>query len=657
MKRAPRQDVMLDVRNVYWLLAAMTVVVAPHLLRLPSWVSIFFTVVLGWRAWITWYALRSPPRYIMWSITAAATLGTFFTHRALFGREAGVTLLIIMAALKLLEIRNQRDVVLCIYLGFFLVITNFLFSQSIPMGLYMLACVWIFVATLVGFNHVGKSPSLRERMRPAAALVIQAVPLMAAFFLLFPRVSGPLWALPQDSRAGQSGLTDSMTPGNIANLIKSDAVVFRVQFEDRIPPYQALYWRGPVLTRFDGATWRLNDFDPFVEPRYSRAESPTRYTVTLEGSERNWLFAIDVPGQLPQGARLRSDLQLLSMRPVTERYRYEVTSYLDYRYGQQPSASSIREALRFDPQRNPRTVALAREWAAADSDPRAVMNRAIALFNREFRYTLEPPPLDRLNPYDDFLFTTKQGFCEHYAGTFTLLMRAAGIPARVVTGYQGGEVNPINNELIVRQADAHAWVEVWLADRGWMRIDPTGAVSPIRVENGVNAALGPIGVIPRLIAADQFKLLSTLRYAWHALNSDWNRWVVGYNTERQRQFFSGLGLGNVDWWTLAAWLVGVTLALGAAVSVGMLVRDRPPRREASLVAWNRLCDKLAAAGLPRAPHEGPLDYLARVRQAKPEWAGRVEKITRLYIDARYGAGVSPKDQRELSRLVRDFLTA
>ena len=272
-----RREVMLDVRNVYWLLAAMTIVVAPHLLRLPTWVSIFFTVIVGRRLDLLVRAAHAAAARDV-GITVAATVGTFITHGRLNGKEGGVTLLIIMAALKVLEMKSQRDVVLCIYLGFFLVVTNFLFSQSIPLGFYMLLCVWIFVATLVGFNHVGRSPSMRERLRPAAVLVLQALPLMAAFFLLFPRV-GPLWALPQESRSAQSGLTDTMSPGNIANLIKSDAVVFRVQFEDQVPPYQTLYWRGPVLTLFDGGTWRRREFDPFVEPRYSRTAAPTSYAV------------------------------------------------------------------------------------------------------------------------------------------------------------------------------------------------------------------------------------------------------------------------------------------------------------------------------------------------------------------------------------------
>ena len=647
----------LDLRNVYWLLAAMAFVIAPHLLRLPQWVSIFFLVTLGWRAWISWYVLRPPPRWVMWGVTAAAVAGTVNQYGPFLGRTGFVVLLIVMVCLKLLEMRTQRDVVLCIYLGFFLVITNFLFSQSIPLGVYMLVCVWIFVATLIGFNHTGRLPTLGDRLRPAAALVLQAIPLMAAFFLLFPRVQGPMLALPQDNRAGVSGLSESMTPGNIASLIKSDAIVFRVQFEDKMPPYQTLYWRGPVLTQFDGRTWKRQEYDPFIEPEYTAHGPASRYQVTLENSSRNWLFALDVPGVLPSGARLRSDLQLLSLRNLGERYRYDMTSYIDYRYGESPTAISIRQALRFDPLRNPRTIALGRQWAAEDPDPQVIVGKAIRLFNREFHYTLEPPPLDGTDPYDTFLFETKQGFCEHYAGTFSLLMRAAGIPARVVTGYQGGEVNPINNELIVRQADAHAWTEVWLPGQGWRRVDPTGVVSPIRVEGGVNAALGPIGTTASLIAADRLGVLAALRFAWHAANSQWDNWVVNYNVDKQRDFFSRMGLGTVDWRTLGLALFAVTLAIAGIISLFLLARDRPPRSDAALRAWRRFSDKLATAGLERAPHEGPVDYRTRLVAQRPQWRGRIDAIVELYVQARYGAGATKDDERRLARLVRDFRAA
>ncbi|HSW84268.1 MAG TPA: DUF3488 domain-containing protein, partial [Usitatibacter sp.] len=248
----------LDVRNVMWLLAAMVFVVAPHLLRMPYWIAVFFLAIVAWRGWVAWAAMHFPGRFVTTTLTIAAAIATFFTYNRIVGREAGVALLVVMSALKLLEMKTQREVTLAIYLGFFLVLTNFLFSQTIPVGIYMLVCVWVFIGTLVGFNRIGSSPTPIERMRPAGALLAQSLPLMVAFFILFPRAAGPLWALPTDTRSATSGLSDSMAPGNISNLIKSDAIAFRVQFEGDRPAYSTLYWRGPVFTQFDGVTWSLS---------------------------------------------------------------------------------------------------------------------------------------------------------------------------------------------------------------------------------------------------------------------------------------------------------------------------------------------------------------------------------------------------------------
>ena len=650
----------LDVRNVLWLLAAMVFVMAPHVTRLPYWIAVFCAVIIAWRAWISWAAWHFPSRIFILAITLAAILGIFLTYRSLFGREGGVALLIVMAALKLLEMRTQREVILSIYLGFFLVLTSFLFSQTIPLGIYMLACVWIFIATLVGFNRVGRAPTLRERLQPAGALLVQALPLMAAFFLLFPRIQGPLWALPQDTRAGRTGLSDTMTPGNISNLIKSGEIAFRVEFDDYIPPYGQLYWRGPVLSQFDGRTWKMPELGMGVRgvPNYSRHGRLSEYAITVEPHGKTWLFALDVPASVPSGTYALHDLQLRAHRPFTQRQRYEMSSWLDFRYGESTSPVHLGNLVRFEESINPKTVALGREWAGElRGDPRAIVNRALQYLNRDFIYTLEPPILDARHPYDDFLFRTKQGFCEHYAGAFALLMRAAGIPSRVVTGYQGGEINPLNRELIVRQADAHAWTEVWIRGEGWLRVDPTGAVSPLRLEGGVNAALGPIGVMGSLIAADQFGLLAQVRYTWHMLNSQWDQWVIGYNADRQRQFFSNLGLPHVDWRTLGFWLVLAVFGVGAAVSIGLLVRDRPRRQEASVVAWQRYCAKLAAAGVVRAPHEGPIDFLERVRSEKPQLAPQAEEITRRYVEARYGTGLSKAELKELARHVKELRAA
>jgi protein-glutamine gamma-glutamyltransferase len=644
----------LDVRNVLWLLVAMVIVVAPHLPRLPYWVSALFIAVVAWRAWTAWAAMHFPSRWLIAALTVGASVATYFQYGRLFGREAGVTLLIIMAGLKLLEMRTQREVTLSIYLGFFLVLTNFLFSQTIPLGLYMLVCVWIFIATLVGFNRIGSTPTLGERLRPAGALLVQALPLMVAFFVLFPRAQGPLWALPQDTRSATSGLSETMSPGNISDLIKSDALAFRVQFDGERPPFSTLYWRGPVMSDFDGVTWSVPQISPAGNLNYSKHERRVSYTITLEPHNKTWLFALDVPAEVPPGAYALGDLQVRDHRRVTERKRYEMSSYLDYRYGERSSPLALASSLRFDETRNPRTVALGRKWARESRDTRALLATAFQYFNREFSYTLEPPLLDPRDPYDDFLFKSKQGFCEHYAGSFALLMRAAGIPARVVTGYQGGEVNPLNNELIVRQADAHAWTEIWLPDEGWLRVDPTGAVSPLRVQGGVNAALGPIGVYSSIMAADPLGVLIGIRNAWQLVDSQWDTWVVGYNTDKQRQFFSQLGLPAADWRSLGGWLLIAIFVVGGAIAVALLVRDRPPRLEASLAAWNRFCAKLAAAGVARAPHEGPVDYLARVKDARPACAGMAEAITRRYVQARYGEGATREELRELARLVREF---
>jgi transglutaminase-like putative cysteine protease len=648
----------LDVRNVMWLLAAMVFVVAPHLMRLPYWVDAIFLVIVGWRAWMAWRALRHPSRWIMGLLTAGGTVATFMQYRMISGREAGVTLLILMTALKLLEMRTQREVTLSIYLGFFLVLTNFLFSQTIPIGFYSLACVWIFVGTLVGFNRIGSTPTVRERLKPAAALLFQALPLMIAFFVIFPRATGPLWALPQDSRAGVSGLSETMTPGNISNLIKSDALAFRVQFEAERPAYSRLYWRGPVMTEFDGgSTWSIPPTAPAGGLVYSRRENRVNYTVTLEPHNKTWVFALDVPGEVPPGTYALGDLEIRDRRPVSERRRYDMVAYLDYNYGERLSPAAQKALTRIDESRNPRTIALARKWAADYPDKRALVQQVFQFYNREFSYTLEPPPLDPRDPFDDFLFGTKQGFCEHYAGSFALIMRAAGIPARVVTGYQGGEVNPINKELVVRQADAHAWTEIWIEGQGWIRVDPTAAVSPLRVDSGINAALGPIGVMSSIVAADPLGLLASIRDSWRAMNSQWDQWVVGYNSEKQRQFFFNLGLGSIDWQSLGIWLIVATFGIGGVTSFLLFVRDLPPRREASLAAWDRFCAKLAATGLTRSPSEGPVDFLARIRTERPAIASSAEEITRRYVEARYGEGASREELRELARSVRQFRPA
>jgi protein-glutamine gamma-glutamyltransferase len=541
---------------------------------------------------------------------------------------------------------------LLILLGYFLVITNFLYSQTIPTALYMLVCTWVFTATMIGLHHTRNEPPFRVHLRTAGMFLAQCVPLTLVLFLLFPRVSGPLWGMPQDAASGVSGLSDTMTPGSISNLILSDAVAFRVRFEADVPMPKHLYWRGPVMWDFDGRAWTASRA-LYGSPRFSTSGAPVAYELTLEPHSKRWLFALDLPGKVPPRAYTSSDFQLLALEPVNNRMRYQMVSFLDFSYGIAENRTALRRALALPAGFNPRTVEFARILRARHTDDRALTREVLALFrNEKFFYTLTPPLLGS-HPVDEFLFDTRSGFCEHYSSAFAVLMRAAGIPARVVTGYQGGEVNQLGNYMIVRQADAHAWNEVWFQDAGWVRIDPTGAVSPLRVESGISAAVPRTDSLPLLVRGD-FEALRQLRFTWDLMANTWNQWVLGYTPERQRLLLSRVGIDDATWHTLAAILVCASFVV-VFVLVAFLLRNVKTRvRDPVRIAYLRFCEELRRKGLPRHPAEGPADYAHRLAGIRPDLEPAVAIITSLYIALRYGTEASASALRELQQRVKRF---
>ncbi len=623
----------LTLANVTWLLAAMAFVIAPHVQRLPWWVSAACVLAGAWRWWIARSGLRTPPWWLMSLIAFAITLGAFAEYRRLFGREVGVTMLIVMLFLKMLEMKMKRDAMVVIFLGFFLALTNFLYSQTIAMGAYMFVCVWIFVATLIGFNRINTEATVRERLVPSAWLMLQAIPMMLVLFFLFPRLSGPLWSMPQEGQA-RTGLSGSMAPGDISKLSQSDALAFRVEFDGPVPNNTDLYWRGPVLGAQVGRGWQMFETMPVARADFEPEGPLTQYRVTLQPHNKTWLFALDMPNTIPKDALILSDYQLRATQPVNSIKAYDVASNLLYRAGTDADTQQLQRYLTFNRRLNPRTIAYARDMREKHPDPKVLIVELMRVYNREFTYTFEPPRLGE-HSVDEFLFETKLGFCEHYAGSFALIMRAAGIPARVVTGYQGGEVNPITRQLIVRQSEAHAWTEVWLDDLGWLRVDPTFAVSPLRINRGINAALGPIGVFNTIAEADVFGVLRQAVFAWDAINSEWNRWVVGFNQDRQQSLFEGFGMPKVNWQTLIMWLIAGVFATGGLVGLLVLAQNRRQRKPPVVVAFDRFCAKLAKAGLARHSNEGPLDFLARIKIARPQDHTEAQTVIDAYIAARY----------------------
>ncbi|MDB5876528.1 MAG: transglutaminase domain protein [Ramlibacter sp.] len=641
----------LSLRNALWLTASFALVAVPHGERLPWWVTLICTALIVWRIYLARTRLTLPPRAVLMLIVVGATAGVYVQFGTIFGRDAGVALLVVMLALKLLEMRTTRDAMLLNFLAYFLVITNFLYSQTIPTALYMLACVWFITAGMIGIHYTRPPAGTAPQMRSAGALLVQSLPLMLVLFVLFPRVEGPLWGMPADAQRGTTGLTDTMSPGTLSSLTLSEAVAFRAAFKSGMPEPKQLYWRGPVLWDYDGRTWRAGR-PHHAPPSYESRSLPVEYTVTVEPHGKMWLFALDLPGLVPPRATMNADFQIVSVQPVTSRVRYDMRSFANYRYGSSDSETFLERALKLPDGFNPRTLALGRELRRKLGTDRAVIQAALNLFNREaFRYTLSPPPLGQ-HAVDDFLFRTRNGFCEHYASAFTVLMRAAGIPARVVTGYQGGEPNPLGNYMIVRQADAHAWTEVWLRGEGWVRTDPTAAVSPERVEQGITA-LETSGALP-LFMRNDFPLLRGLRLTWDSVANSWNQWVLGYTPERQRGLLMRVGLDDATWHTLAALLLTatglITLILAIITLRRLGIRVRDPVR----LAYAAFCEKLGRRGLPRDPAEGPLAYADRVVRARPDLDAAVRCFIGVYVGLRYGDDAGTDKTSLLRKLAREF---
>jgi protein-glutamine gamma-glutamyltransferase len=635
-------------RDLAWLVGSLLLVIAPHTLRAPWWLTLLTACLFGWRFYYAMNRAPLPSRWFVIGIAAVAMFGVWMEYRTLFGRQPGIILLMLFAGLKLLETRSHRDAAVAAFLGYFLIMTNLLYTQSMPTALMMCVALFIITTTLIGFSAPQRPP--RSNLRTAALLLAHAAPAALALFVLFPRVQGPLWGLPQDAYAGMTGLSETMSPGNLASLAQSDAIAFRADFDGETPPPQLRYWRGPVLWDFDGRTWSIGPMFlvKFEPPRGGRATY--RYGVVLEPHNRHWMFALETPASLPERARMTSDGQVLSASPVRSRLRYEMTS-VDEPEPRGEDRGALRRALRVPVGFNPRAEALAKQWRAAAASDLDVVTRAIGFLQTgRYQYTLEPPLLGR-DSVDEFLFGTKAGFCEHFASAFTYLMRAAGVPARVVTGYQGGDLNPIDRIFTVRQTDAHAWTEVWLADRGWVRVDPTAAAIPGRVVSGM-ARTVPAGEPVPLLMRPQMEWLQGMRHQWDALAHKWNVWVLGYNPERQRDLMMSFGMRDADWRSLAAALSTVlglmTLAL-LAWSLRRLARPDPVQ-----AAWRAFCRKLAARGVERAPHEGPRDYALRAARALPAEGRPILRIGELYIALRYGAQASAQGVQRLRQLVREL---
>ncbi len=613
---------------------AVLVAVLPHLARLPWWIAAPILALLGLR----WLQRRRAgtriPAWIKLPLVLLFPILIVFHYGNLFGREPGSALACAMLALKLMETESRRDARAAICFSAFVLMSALLFDNSLAFTASLLAALIVLLAALRALE----SPHTRlaADLRGGSVALTAALPLALCVFVFFPRLSSPLWGTPNNATA-RTGLGDRMAPGTMQELLIDDSPAFRVRFDGAPPPRNELYWRGPVLWQFDGSAWTRSEF--FAAQRnvgVVRASSArVSYEVTLEPSERHWLLALDVPLAAPAGAVRGADMSLVSRERVDNLLRYRMVSAPHYVLDPELSASDRRLALQLPPGFDPGARELAQRWRGEFRSEDGIMRAALDLFHREFSYTLNAPLLGR-DSVDDFLFGTKRGFCEHFASAFTFLMRAAGIPARVVTGYQGGYFNRMGNYWVVRQSDAHAWSEVWLSGRGWMRVDPTAAVSPQRVELGAAAAAGASA---QWYQADW---LLALRNRFDLVNRFWNDAIVRFDALRQSHLLTPFGVDRADYPQLmTALLTASTLLLGL---VAWWVLRVPPRESDPLdAAYARLCRKLARAGALRDPAEGPLTFAARVAAQLPAKSGVVELLTD-YVGLRYACALPPPER-------------
>ena len=621
-----------DTRDTLFLLAVIAWVIMPQVSHLPWWCTALAAGVLVWRGKLAWDSAPLPSAWWRMGLLAITIAATLFTHKTLLGRDAGVTLTIILLSLKTLELRARRDAFVIFFLGFFAMLTNFFFSQSLlTAAAMMIALMGLLTALVNAHMQVGKPP-LVASAKVAGRMVLLGAPIMAVLFMLFPRLA-PLWGIPSDGMTGRSGLSASMQVGTIASLALDESIAMRIKFDGKLPAQSDMYFRGPVLSVFDGKEWRPNTGQysaRFAVPANLRPLGGTiSYQVTLEQNNRPWIFTLDAAAAPPivpgHNVTMTPGLMWLSDKPVTDLLRYTAISSVDFRHGPTRTLVGLQDYIELPASFNPRTLEMAaqmrRDPRFSQADAETLVPEVMRLLRTGgYQYTLEPGLFGR-ETADEFWFDKKQGFCEHIASSFVILMRALDVPARIVTGYQGGQVNPVDGFWTLRQSDAHAWAEVWQPGKGWLRLDPTSAVAPGRVGEFQRLA-APQGAVAAAFGTMLSPgMLAQMRAAWEAVNNGWNQWILNYSQSKQLDLLKNIGFTSPSWEDLSYVLIGIIVTvslIGAAWTLYSRSQHDP---------WLRLLHtarkRLGAAGLP-SDDTTPARELAR--RAQERWGSAAQAL-------------------------------
>ncbi len=617
--------------SLMWLLIAQALVIIPHLLHVPLWLIGVWLGCAAWRVQVFRMRWPFPNAWVKAALMIGSGFAVYLSRGGLVGLDAAVALLITAFILKLLEVRTRRDALVLIFLGFFTVVTSYLFADSLLAALYSLLPVLALLAALVGLQQSGFAREPLAPLKLASKLLAQAIPLMLLLFVLFPRLE-PLWSLPQPKDKGTTGLSSSMTPGDLAELGQSAALAFRARFDGAIPAQSQLYWRALTLPNFDGRSWSVSERFEASEPQWQAQGESISYSIIMQPSTQPWLFSLDVGSSEQEDIRLMNDFRLQRRTPVNRTYQYQATSWPQALRQPQLNQRQQQEFLQLPRTGNQQTRDWAQRLRGQYHDDDALVSALLRHFNQEpYHYTLKPPLLGR-DSVDEFLFSSLRGFCAHYAGAMVFTLRAAGIPARVVAGYQGGEINQAGQFVQVRQFDAHAWVEYWQRGQGWRSVDPTFEVAPERIERGLQEALQDES---ELFQGDIFSPLryqhiawvNQLRMSWENLNHSWQTKILGYQRDSQQAWLKQW-FGKVDWQVL-----GLTLVASAALIIALIVlwMFKPWQRQTDPVqrVLNHFQRVMRRRGFNRETGEGLRDFYQRIHQQLPE---SQQQAVRVFIE-------------------------
>jgi len=636
------------------LLIAVAFVSAPHALHLPPTIFTFFCILLAWRFITIWKKQWFPNKIIIFSLTIAGMILLFLQYHTVFGRDAGTSLFLTALGLKLMEMRKPKDIILITYLAFIVAASQFLYVQNIFMAAYIFLVCSLLLGTLILINNP-REPRFSS-FKQSSIILFQALPFMIVMFIFFPRLEAPKWMFLNDPHTTQSGLGNTLEPGSISRLGQSDELVFRVRFSGAIPPPDQRYWRGPVFSYTDGTRWSQIK----VKKNKAKASEPEfsgtsyQYTLLQEPQQQNWIFALDLPAKYPAQTVRNTNYQLLASKKTNNRTEYQITSYTTYNTGP-INKKELIDNLQLPEQPSKRLTELVIKLQGSSNNPKQLIKNTLDYFsNSDFFYTLHPPLMHE-KPIESFLFEHRRGFCSHYATAFVYLMRIAKIPARVVTGYQGGKFNELGNFLEIRQANAHAWTEVWLEKEGWIRIDPTAAIAPERIEQDVNIDLQiAYGEVNFLHNQKQNILGKWLKHAdlmWDSVDYHWQRWIINYTSTNQENLLKILGIEQIK--MLGYLLVGI-FSVFTSLLIFMMFYKKNSSEDLVLSIYKRFCSKIAKKGLEIATGESAKKFAQRCVHKFPHLANQIDAITTLYLQIRYGKLKSPHQIAKLKSLVSSF---